>query len=115
LLIVGLGGNLISILMPFRIQPGTMKPTKMPGVTTLVLLLCQLLFPIAMSPVFLAPLAEMFWQRAALPAFVPVNLILSVLFCGVMLLFYRWALTPLGDLLQQRETKILGVVTVEVE
>ena len=87
----------------------------MPGLTMFVMFLCQLLFPIAMSPVFLAPLAEMFWQRAALPTFVPINLILSALFCGAMLLFYRWALTPLGNLLHQRETKILGVVTVEVE
>jgi hypothetical protein len=115
LLIAGLGGNLLSILMPFRIQPGTMKPTKMPGLAMLVMFLCQMLFPIAMSPLFAAPLLEMFWHRAGLPAFVPVNLICSVLLCGLMVLAYAKSLPPLGRLLQKRETKILGVVTVEVE
>jgi ABC-2 type transport system permease protein len=115
LLIAGIGGNLLSILMPFRIQPGTMKPTKMPGLAMFVMFLCQMLFPVAMAPVFIAPLLEMFWHRAGLPAFVPVNLICSALLCGVMLLVYVQTLAPMGRLLQKRETKILGVVTVEVE
>jgi hypothetical protein len=46
---------------------------------------------------------------------VPVNLIGSMLLCGSMLLVYRQTLPPLGRLLHRRETKILGVVTVEVE
>lgn len=115
LLIVGLGGNLISILLPFRIQPGTLKPTKMPGLVMLVMVLCQLLFPVAMAPVFVAPLLEMLWRHQQFPPLVPVNLIGSIVFCGVMIFIYAKALTPLGRLLQRRETKILGVVTVEVE
>jgi hypothetical protein len=115
LLIAGLAGNLLSILVPFRIQPGTMKPTKLPALAMLVMILCQLLFPLAMSPVFAAPLFELLWRKADLPAFVPVNLIFSALLCGVMILVYWQALTPLGRLLHRRETKILGVVTVEVE
>lgn len=115
LLIASLGGNLLSILMPFRIQPGTMKPTKMPGLAVFVMILCQLLLPIAMAPVFAGPLLAWLWHRSDLPSFVPVNLICSSLLCGVMILIYWQALTPLGRLLQRRETKILGVVTVEVE
>jgi hypothetical protein len=115
LLIASLGGNLLSILMPFRVQPGTLKPTKMPGLAMLVMFLCQLLLPVAMAPVFAAPLLAWLWHRAELPAFVPVNLICSATLCGVMALIYWQALTPLGRLLQRRETKILGVVTVEVE
>jgi hypothetical protein len=46
---------------------------------------------------------------------VPVNLICSALLCGVLVLIYWQALSPLGRLLQRREAKILGVVTVEVE
>jgi hypothetical protein len=45
----------------------------------------------------------------------PVNLLLSAALAAVMALAYWQSLGPLGRLLQRRETKILGVVTVEVE
>jgi hypothetical protein len=115
LLMAGIAGNLLSILMPYRIQPGSMKPTKMPGLAMAVLMLCQMLFPVAMLPVFGGPLLELLWQRFDLPAFVPINLIYSTLFCGLMAFAYRQLLAPTGRLLQRRETKILGVITVEVE
>ena len=115
LLIASLGGNLLSILIPFRIQPGTMKPTKMPGLVMLVMILCQMLLPVALAPVLAAPLLALLWHRADLPAIVPINLICSALLCGVMVLVYWQALAPLGRLLQRREAKILGVVTAEVE
>jgi len=115
LLLAGLAGNLLSILVPYRIQQGTMKPTKMPGLALLAVMGCQLLFPIAMAPIFMPPLAELLWQKAGLPDAVPVNLILSVSLAGLMALIYWQTLSPLGRLLQRRETKILGIVTVEVE
>jgi ABC-2 type transport system permease protein len=115
LLMAGVAGNLLSILVPYRIQPGSMKPTKLPGLAMLVLLLGQMLFPLAMAPVFLGPLLELFWHRSDLPAFVPVNLITSALLCGLMALVYQQTLAPLGRLLQRREARILGVITVEVE
>ena len=115
LLMTGIAGNLLSMLVPYRIQPGSMKPTKMPGLAMLVLMFCQMLFPVAMSPVFAGPLLEFFWRRSDLPGFVPVNLIFSALLCGLMAFVYWRLLAPLGRLLQRRETKILGVITVEVE
>ena len=111
----GIAGNLLSLLVPYRIQPGSLKPTKMPGLAMLVLMFCQMLFPVAMSPVFAGPLLEWCWRRFDLPPFVPVNLIFSALFCGLMVFAYWRLLAPLGRLLQRRETKILGVITVEVE
>jgi ABC-2 type transport system permease protein len=115
LLMAGLAGNLLSILVPFRIQPGSMKPTKLPGLAMLVLVLCQMLFPLAMAPVFVGPLLELLWHHWALPPMVPVNLVFSMVFCGLMALAYWTSLPALGRLLQRRETKILGVITVEVE
>ena len=115
LLIGGLAGNLLSILMPYRIQPGSMKPTKMPGLAMLVMILCQMLFPVAMAPAFAPPLAELLWRLAGWPSVVPVNLILSFLLAALAAFAYRQTLGPLGRLLQRRETKILGVVTAEVE
>jgi ABC-type multidrug transport system permease subunit len=115
LLMAGIAGNLLSILIPYRIQPGSMKPTKMPGLAMVVLMFCQMLFPVAMLPVFAGPLLELLWRRSDLPDFVPVNFICSALLCGVMVFAYWQLLAPMGRLLHRRETKILGVITVEVE
>jgi hypothetical protein len=115
LLIGGLAGNLLSILAPYRIQPGSMKPTKMPGLAMLAMILSRMFFPAVMTPAFVPPLAELLWRMAGWPDMVPVNLILSLLLAALMVFAYWQTLSPLGRLLQRRETKILGVVTVEVE
>ena len=115
LLLAGLVGNVLSILVPYRIQPGSLKPTKMPGLAMLVMILCHLLFPLAMTPVFVPPLAEWVWRTAGWSNAVPVNLLLSIALATLMGLVYWQTLEPLGRLLQRRETKILGAVTVEVE
>lgn len=115
LLIVGLGGNFVSIIAPQRIAPGTLRPSKTKIEIMLLMLVLQLLFIIAMSPVFLPPLSEWLLRRDGLPGFVPVNLILSAMLCAAMMILYWQSLGPLARLLQKRETKILESVTVEVE
>ena len=115
LLLAGLAGNVLSILVPYRIQSGSLKPTKMPGLAMLVMLFCHLLFPLAMTPVFVPPLAELLWRLGGWPDAVPVNLLLSAALATLTAFAYWQTLAPLGRLLQRRETKILGVVTVEVE
>jgi hypothetical protein len=45
----------------------------------------------------------------------PVNLLLSALLSGLLVLFYRLSLAPLGSLLERHEKQILQVVTEEVE
>jgi hypothetical protein len=115
LLLAGLAGNLLSILAPYRIQPGSMKPTKMPALATLVMVLCHLLFPLAMAPVFAPPLAGFLWQKLGWPKAVPVNLLLSAGMAALAMFAYWQTLEPLGRLLQRRETRILGIVTVEVD
>ncbi len=115
LLIAGIVGNLLSIVAPYRIQPGSMKPTKMPGFAMLLMVLCHLFFPLAMFPVFVPPLAELLWRLAGWSNLVPVNLLLSVALTALMGLLYWQVLGPMGRLLQRRETRILAIVTVEVE
>lgn len=115
LLLAGLVGNVVSILVPYRIQPGSMKPTKMPGLAMVVMVFCHFLFPVAMVPVFLPPLGALLWHTAGWPDAVPVNFLLSVVLAAVMGCVYWLTLDPLGRLLRRRETKILAVVTVEVE
>ena len=115
LLILGIGGNLLSILMPFRIQPGSMRPTKMPGTVIFMMVLAQFLFPVVMAPMFLAPLIGVVWQKHGGPPAGLVELVVAAVMTSIVAWIYWLSLGPLGRLLQRRETKILGVVTVEVE
>ena len=115
LLIGGLGGNLLSILVPYRVQAGSMKPTKMPGLAMLVLVISQMAFPLAMLPLFLPALAGFLWQRFGGPPAGVVNLGFSLVLAAVAALIYWRTLAPLGRLLRRRETKILATVTSDVE
>jgi ABC-2 type transport system permease protein len=115
LLLGSMAGNLLSILVPFRIQAGTLKPTKMPALAVLTMVVCQLLFPVVMVPVFVPALLEWLWRLAGWPALVPVNLILSALLATLAAMLYWRTLEPLGRLLHRREIKILNTVTAEQE
>jgi len=115
LLLGSLAGNLLSILVPFHVAAGSMKPTKMPALAMLTMVLFQLLFPVVMVPVFVPPLLELLWQLAGWPVLVPVNLILSVLLATMTAILYWQTLGLFGRLLQRREIKILNIVTAEQE
>jgi ABC-2 type transport system permease protein len=115
LLLGSLAGNLLSILVPFHIAAGSMKPTKMPALAMLTMVIFQLLFPVVMVPVFVPPLLELIWQLSGWPVLVPVNLILSVLLATLTAILYWQTLGLFGRLLQRREIKILNIVTAEQE
>jgi hypothetical protein len=115
LLVTGIGGNLLSILVPYRIQAGSLKPTKVPGMAMVMIVLGQLLFPLIMAPLFLPPLAGLFSGRLGGPPAMLVNVVLSAVMAAVMAVVYWHVLGPLGRLLRRRETQILGIVTVDVE
>jgi hypothetical protein len=108
-------GNLVSIAFPYRIAPGSMKPTKIPPVTMLMIFLSHLLFPAAMAPMLLPPALD---TVAAAAGFLPagaVNLSLSLGLLVVVLIVYWFSLPATGARLQARERRILEVVTHEVE
>ena len=115
LLLGSLAGNLLSILVPFHIAAGSMKPTKMPALAMVTMVIFQLLFPVVMVPVFVPPLLELLWRLAGWPALVPVNLILSALLATLTAILYWQTLGSFGRLLQQREIKILTIVSAEQE
>ena len=115
IVLANLGGNLLSIYVPYRIQAGSMKPVKQPGQTMFLLVVFQMLFPLALSPVLIPPLLELLLRWAGLPPAVPVNLILSIALAIGAVAAYRFLLDPLGRLLERRETKILLAVTTDVE
>ena len=108
-------GNLASILAPFRIAPGSLKPTKMPFKSNLLILVLHLLFPMVMAPILVPPgLAWVGARLGWLPAG-PVNLLLSLGLTGVIAWGYWASLDGLGELLSRREKEILAVLTQEVE
>lgn len=113
--LANLGGNLLSITVPYRIQAGSLKPSKQPWNTMLMLVVFQMLFPLVLTPVFIPPLAELLLRWAGLPPAVPVNLILSIALAAGAVLAYWLLLGPLGRLLERRETRIIQSVTTDVE
>jgi ABC-2 type transport system permease protein len=114
-LIVSMVGNLLSVLVPHRVTPGSLRRTKTSATTTLLIFVSRLLFPTAMIPLFIPPAIGLLFARVGwLPAG-PVNLLCSVLLVGLFALLYGVSLAPLGELLQRHEKRILQVVTEEVE
>jgi len=108
-------GNFISPLLPCRIAPGALRPTKMPASTTLLLMLAHAFFPATLAPVFLPPLAGWLFASAGwLPA-APMNLLFSAIEFLLLAALYALSLPHLGNLLQHREKRILWIVTQEVE
>lgn len=114
-LMISMVGNLISILVPYRIAAGSLKPTKSTTKTTILMLLSRLFFPMVIAPIFFPPaMGWLFSKVGWLPA-APVNLLFSAALLAMLALFYRLSLGPLGELLQRREREILQVVTKEIE
>ena len=108
-------GNLVSVLVPYRIAPGSMKPTKTTSLVTVLIALSHVLFPTAMIPIFFPAVLGLLLSRwRGLPV-APVILLSSVILLGLMIVLYQFSLSGLGDLLQRREKAILKVVTEEVE
>lgn len=113
--ILSLYGNFLSIYAPYRIQQGSLKPTKVSGAIMFVIFIYTLGFPFVIFPVFIPPLVELSWHAVGMPATLPINLILSMVLALLAALLY-WQLLPLlGRMLQRRETRILAIVTTEVE
>jgi hypothetical protein len=108
-------GNLISILAPFRVAAGSLKPTKLPFRATLVIFVSHLCFPVAMLPVLIPPAVDLLVRVLEGPRPFPLTFPLSGVILAGCLLLYRWSLRPLGDLLLRREQQILAMVTTEVE
>lgn len=114
-LLLSMVGNLVSILVPYRIAPGSLKPTKSSTKTTILMLISRMLFPMVIIPVFFPPVIGLLLAKAGLLAAAPMNLLLSAILLALMALFYWLSLGSLGELLQRREKQILQVVTKEVE
>jgi ABC-2 type transport system permease protein len=114
-LLLSMAGNLISVLVPYRIAAGSLKPTKCSTKTNVLIFLSRMFFPLFLAPIFFPPVMGLLWSHLDwLPA-APTNLLVSAVLLALLVFFYRLSLNPLGSLLQQREKEILQIVTQEVE
>ena len=114
-LLLSMVGNLVSVLVPYRVAAGSLKPTKSSKKTTILIIVSGMFFPMIVAPIFFPPaMGLLFSGLGWLPA-APVNLFFSAALLALLALFYRLSLGPLGELLQRREKEILQVVTKEVE
>lgn len=114
-LLLSIMGNFFSVLVPYRVASGSLKPTKCSSKTNFMIFVSRLAFPTMMSPIFIPPAMGLLWSRVGwLPA-EPTNLLLSVILLALLIFFYRLSLNPLGNFMQRREKDILQVVTQEVE
>jgi hypothetical protein len=114
-LLLSMLGNLISPLLPCRIAPGALRPTKLPALTSVLLVVAHAFFPVTIAPVFLPPAAGWLFASAGwLPA-APTNLLFSAMELMLIAALYSLSLPHLGRLLQQREKEVLRIVTQEVE
>jgi ABC-2 type transport system permease protein len=113
--LLSIAGNLISILVPYHVAPGSLKRTKTSTMTAVMIFISRLLFPMVMVPMLLPPAMGLLMSRMNwLPAG-PVNLVLSMALLVLLVFLYKLSLSGLGDLLLSREKQILEVVTKEVE
>lgn len=108
-------GNLFSILSPYRFSPGSLKPTKMTGTLLLLGFACQMLMLLSFAPLLLPGAIDWLVRKAGwLPGW-PIHLLLSILLFAVSATFYELTRPSLGRLLEQREQRILELVTQEIE
>ncbi|MCP3902927.1 MAG: ABC transporter permease [Planctomycetes bacterium] len=108
-------GNVVSILAPVAMSPGTLKPARPKSSTMLKQMVFAFLFPIAMLPTVIPLGLELALDAAGWRAGVPVYLLLTAIELPLVLWVYRRVLSAEGRLLQHREQRILEDVTAGVE
>lgn len=108
-------GNLTSILLPFRITAGSMRPNKLKGLTSLLVMLASLATMAAGTLIFVPPALGLLCDRFDVLSGGLVTVVAAAIQAILTALLYWVTLAPLGRLLQRREQQILTVVTQEVE
>ncbi len=110
-----LAANLLSILAPVAVNPGTMRATGINGVTLLWHFGFAMLLPTLMGLTLLPLGLEVLLDWLADIRGWPIFLVLATAEFGLVLLLYRLLLGFEGRLLEAREKKILEAVTTKEE
>ena len=114
-LVLCMMSNVLAILTPIPLAPGSLQPAKIKAGPILLQMLVMMLLPLALLPV-LAPYGlEVLLDQTDVVKGVPISLPLSLLVLAVVVLVYRWVVGLQGDWLMAREQKVLEVVTSRAE
>jgi hypothetical protein len=114
-LILCMVSNVLAILTPIPMAPGSLQPAQIKAGPVLAQLLVMLLLPVLVLPV-LAPYGlEVLVEQLEGVKGVPVSLPLSLVVLGLVGVLYRWVIGRQGDWLAAREQRILEVVTSRAE
>ena len=108
-------GNMTSIFAPMAMSTGSLKPANPRLLAVLIQMLITVLSPIAVIPAFIPLGIELLLDHMGWGSIIPIYLIVSLLALGILLWIYRHVLSWQGQLLQQREQRILDVVTTRIE
>jgi ABC-2 type transport system permease protein len=104
--------NLLSIYAPMTIAAGSMKPAQPRLIPVLIhMLAIFIFFPISQIPTFLPLGIEALCEYLQWTAGVPLGLLLSLAECAAAVWLYRRLVNWQGTILQEREQRILEVVT----
>jgi hypothetical protein len=107
--------NLLAILLPYRLVPGTLKAKKPKPLVFVGMFVSMICLPLMVTPLLVPPGIQLLFSTRDWLPWLPVNLLLSLLLLAGVVALY-WVLLPLeGRLLQRREQAILREVTEEVE
>ena len=108
-------GNVLSILSPMTLKPGSGMPASHQGVGALFNIVFMVVVPVPMS-FTLVPLGiEALYISFSSDAWFPVFMVLSLIEVPVVIWLYRTVINWQGILLQQNEKKILDVVSAKGE
>lgn len=102
LLIFCLVGNLVAIVTPMPLKPGSLQPARIDLKSAFLQILLFLLVPLGMVPALLPLGVE--WLLSHLEGWnrVPVYLIGTTVYFGIVVLVYRWLIVWEGDWMQGR-------------
>jgi hypothetical protein len=107
--------NMLSMMAPMAIRPGSFKAANPKGTAILLHLAFAMFSPLALAPALIPLAVEFVVEELTGVGGLPICLLLSVLQCVAIVYLYRALLRWEGDVLQAREKKILEAVTTRAE
>jgi hypothetical protein len=110
-----LTGNLLSILSPIALKPGSGQPAPHQGIRVLFQIMFMLIVPLIIGFTLVPLGVEAFFALMKCAVWFPAFLVLSMVQVAVVLWLYRVALKWQGGLLQRREQKILEIISLKAE
>ena len=114
-LLFSLMANVLSILVPIPIKPGSVQAAQVSIGPVLLQFVFLGTFPIILIPVLLPYGLQVLVEETTDVRWLPISLVLSLAVLAGSVLVYRRVLTLEGNWLLAREQKVLETVTTKVE